>query len=82
MFVVVPDGQEMAVINLHQITMIHGFSGERATFEMSSGKSITIHGGEAVARILGFIAHETITLQGKPFPEFIEELCTQGKTVK
>lgn len=76
MFVVVPDGSEgMTVINLHQITTIHHFTGDGATFEMSNGKTINVLGGEAVARILGYIAHDTITIQGRPFPEFIEELC-------
>jgi hypothetical protein len=80
MFVVVPSGQEIAVINLHQIAMIHDFRSEGAIFEMSNGKSITIHGGEAVARILGFIAHNTITLHGKSFPDLIEELCAAEPT--
>ncbi len=77
MFVLVLDGEKMVILNLHQITTIHDFDGERATFEMCDGKTITIHGGKAVAQILGHIAHDTITLEGKPFSELIEEMFAE-----
>jgi hypothetical protein len=66
-FVIFIDNDKPVFINLNLIAMIRDFENEKVTLEMSSGSSVTIHGGEAIAMLLELLTPHSVTLSGEPF---------------
>jgi hypothetical protein len=78
-FVQIDTTEGPIILNLRQIVAVHDFSGDGATFRMSDGCNFHIHGADKVARIVGYIARETITVNGKPLTELIKDMCAEDQ---
>jgi hypothetical protein len=70
-FVYLSFAEGEVLVNLHQIVQAHDISAEEVTLEMSNGKTIFVHGGETVARIVTLLSTYAIIPEGVPLCEFL-----------
>ena len=73
LFVYLSFAEGEVLLNLNQIVMVREISGEQLTLEMSSGRSITLHGAEPVSRVLALLAKYAMIPEGVPLAKFLAD---------
>ncbi len=73
LFIYLPSDEGQLLINLYQIVRVDGITEDSLTVHTSDGTSNTLHGKEAVEKLIALFAEYAMTIEGKPLPEALPE---------
>jgi hypothetical protein len=69
LFIYFPSDEGPFLLNLYQVVRVDGITDDHITVHTSDGISNTLHGKEAVEKLIALFAEYTMTIDGKPLPE-------------
>jgi hypothetical protein len=77
---VVTEERGAMFLNLREVVMIRDVGQDHATFSLSNGDTVTLHGGDILASIFDAIADHTLTQLNEPLREALRTIGVEVAT--